>query len=734
MPGTVALALELREIGNQPILDVLIDYLRKRRLLLVLDNCEHVIEASAQLCETLLRISPGLRILATSREALRVAGETAWRVPSLSVPDPTQRPSLDQLAHFAAARLFIERATAVRPDFAAAEQTAASIVQICCQLDGIPLALELAAARVNSLSVAQIAARLEDRFHLLTLGSRTALPRHQTLRALIDWSHDLLTEPERVLLRRLSVFAGGWTLDAAEAVCSGGVVGVSAVLDLLAQLVDKSLVVMVHEPGMDTRYRLLETLRQYAQEKLNEAGEAQITRHHHVDFFLDLAITADPEIRGPQQVLWLDRLEREHDNLRAALAWTQDSAPQRGLQLAGAFGMFWSIRGYWKEGYAWLETLLTRGDGVTIASRAKALLAESWLVMHGNPEQSASLAEEGLTLYRETGDKWNIAFSLNVLSIMIGGSNPGRANALCQEGLALFQQVEDTWGVALTLAVLGETALHGMHDYQRLAAFNEQSVALLREVGDRWGLAHALLSLAEVPRSRGDYARTRAMWEESFALFREVGDTAYIGWLLFLLGDMARLEGDFTQGKALLEESMMLSQKVGNKLYLATALNSLGRLALAQRHDEQARALFEESAALDRELGSYRGPNSGTLALINLGLMALDAGDHGRAAGCFMEGLSAAQATSSTAYVILCLAGLGRVALSEGNLTQAARLLGTVEAIAKNGPWAIDLVEYAPTLTVTDDQLDRQEYAEAWAEGNAMSLEQAVRYALDPSQ
>jgi predicted ATPase/class 3 adenylate cyclase len=341
----VASALNIREQPGRSLQATIIDYLSPKQLLLVLDNCEHLVAACARLAETLLRACPHLRILATSREALGIAGETIRPVPSLSVPDPRRQPTVETLRRSEATRLFIERAIAGLPTFSPTTRNAEPITQVCQRLDGIPLAIELAAARVKVLSVEQIASRLDDRFRLLTGGSRTGLPRHQTLRATMDWSYELLSEAERVLLRRLAVFAGGFTLETAEAVCTGMDAETSAVLDLLTHLVDKSLVIM-EERGGTSRYRLLDTVRQYGRNKLLESGEDPRVRRRHRDWYLQLAEAAEPELHGPDQRLWLDRMEMEHDNLRTALDWSKvdEDGSEAGLRLAGALWWFWYVR------------------------------------------------------------------------------------------------------------------------------------------------------------------------------------------------------------------------------------------------------------------------------------------------------------------------------------------------------------------------------------------------------
>jgi predicted ATPase len=351
--------------------------------LLVLDNCEHLVQACAELVETLLGACPDVRVLATSRQPLRVGGEVAWRVPSLSVPSLPHEVSREEVGQFEAAQLFIDRIRAALPGFEVSRQNAPAIAQICHRLDGVPLALELAAARVPALGIVQLNARLDDRFRLLTGGSRTALPRQQTLRGTLDWSYGLLADSERRLFERLSVFAGGWTLEAAEAICSGEGIQRVEVLELSSQLIDQSLVVAEERDGAQ-RYRQLETIRQYALERLEVGGAADVIRCRHGAYFTGLAEAAERELVGPSQIDSLARLEREHDNVRAVMAWTTgesvpDDVHNVGLRLAAAMAMPWHIRGYWREGQQWLEAALARVAEAPGLVRAKALNGAGWL-------------------------------------------------------------------------------------------------------------------------------------------------------------------------------------------------------------------------------------------------------------------------------------------------------------------------------------------------------------------
>ncbi|HET6659478.1 MAG TPA: BTAD domain-containing putative transcriptional regulator [Rubrobacter sp.] len=368
----VAEVLGVPEQAGRSLNDALVEALREKRVLVVLDNCEHLIEEAARLVDILLGLCPRLRVLATSREALNVEGEVVWRVPTLAVPDPGRPAILGELTRYDAVRLFVERARLRLPDFEPTPQNAGALVQICWRLEGMPLAIELAAARVGALSLEQISERLEDSLKLLTGGSRTATPRQQTLRGALDWSHELLSGEERTLFRRLSAFVGGWILEAAEAVGAGGGIEEEDILDLLSNLADKSLVLSDAEATDVVRYRMLESVRQYAREQLEESEEAQAIRRRHASFFLALAKEAEPRLTGAQQQAWADRLEAEHDNLRAALSWSLENEPQRALQLAEKLARFWEIRSHFLEGSRWLEASLRNSNHTNPATRAKA--------------------------------------------------------------------------------------------------------------------------------------------------------------------------------------------------------------------------------------------------------------------------------------------------------------------------------------------------------------------------
>jgi predicted ATPase/DNA-binding SARP family transcriptional activator/DNA-binding CsgD family transcriptional regulator len=553
VPQAVAKAVKVPEQQGRQLTEALVDDMRQKKLLLVLDNCEHLIEAAAQLADSLLSSCPHLRVLATSREALGVEGELVWRVDPLSVPDAApdaHRPlaTTGELARYEAVRLFVERAKLRSPRFELTEENAGAVVQICRQLEGMPLAIELAAARVRALSLEQIAQRLEDSLKLLRGDSRTAPQRHRTLRATLDWSYELLSEAERVLFGRLSVFAGGWTLEASEALGSGEGVGESEVLDPLSRLVDKSLVALEEgEHDGALRYTMLEPVRQYARQKLRESGEEDAVQDRHAAFFLALAEEAEPEMSGPDQEAWLRRLEREHANLRGALAWALDPAHGReprehrtelGLRLAGALGRFWSVYGP-NEGRGWLEQGLTRRAAPKPAL-AKALYEAGWIeLFQGNYHRAIALLEEGLALFRELGDRRGVASSLiNLGFAALHQGDKDRAAALRQEIEALRREPLDRWTLAWLTTFLGVTALYE-GDYERSGALATESLAIYRELGDKRGISLCHIDLGLIELIRGNHEPAATLLEESVRVLRGSQDKFCLAYSIFGLAAVA---------------------------------------------------------------------------------------------------------------------------------------------------------------------------------------------------
>jgi len=515
VPQLVASVLGVKEDPGKSVTEALIAYVKDKRVLLVLDNCEHLLYACAELASALLRSGARLKILAASREPMRIAGESTFPIPALAVPDARAKLNTETLQHYEATRLFIERATAANSSFEATTKNAEAIVDICRRLDGIPLAIELAAARVRALPVETIDARLSDRFRLLAGGDQTARPRQQTLRALIDWSYDLLTEPEKALLRRLSVFAGGWTLEAAEAVCTGDRLDETDVLENLTHLVDKSLVAMDAE---GSRYRLLETVRAYAREKLDASGESETVRSRHVVDFVAFAEKVRASLNGPDQARWLARLDLERENLLAAHVFSENArdGADLGLRLVRAMGPYWFARGMPEMGLRLGAEMLDRPDTrPRTESRASALHEVGWQCCHlGRYEEAATWLEESVAIARELGDRKLIGRALQPLGMAtFGRGDLPTARRYFQEAVDLARDLGDKRELAAALNGLAQ--LHRVDGQLEPAEpLYDNAVALAREIGDRESVAVGLLNLTMVSIGRGSAQRARDMLVE----------------------------------------------------------------------------------------------------------------------------------------------------------------------------------------------------------------------------
>ena len=550
VPDAVAAALGVVGRPGQELSAILAEVLGSRALLLVLDNCEHVVQAAAELADGLLRACPALRVLATSREPLGVPGETAWPVPPLLIPERDAELSLEQLGELGAVRLFVERTRATLPDFGLAATNAAAAAEICRHLDGIPLALELAAARVRVLGVSQLAARLKDRLGVLVGGSRTAPARQQTLRATLDWSYALLSEPERLLLARLAVFVGGWTLEAAEAVCGGDGLGV---LEVLSQLADRSLVsAELHSDG-SMRYRLLETVRQYAHERLLDRGEAAAVQRRHATFYAQLAEQADPELWGLDQVAWIERLNTELGNIRAALEWSATGVgdPEVGLRLAAALWWFWPRGGHVREGREHLGRLLGLNQAPTVlrAWGLHAAACAAWFA--GDLAGGRAHCNEALSVATRLADHRIVAWALNGLGVhALGEGQVATAGAFLRRGISVARAVSDPVPVYTGTHFLGEVALAEGRFAKAERLLNE-ALGLIEAHGDHCGRSHTLFSLGHLALVRGQLARAVSLQLDSVAVRRLVGDALGVSHCLDELACIARAAGDLARAARL---------------------------------------------------------------------------------------------------------------------------------------------------------------------------------------
>jgi predicted ATPase/class 3 adenylate cyclase/Tfp pilus assembly protein PilF len=666
-------AVGVKEVQGQPLLHTLIDALQAKGMLLVLDNFEHVVQQARQVGD-LLSACASLKILVTSREVLHVAGEQVFAVSAMDVPDLQQPLSMEQISHCDAVQLFVERARAAKPSFSFTHENAAAIAEICAQLDGLPLAIELAAARVQLLPPDALLVRLSltyDQRQTLLTGTGSDRPeRHQTLRSAIDWSYGLLRPSEQRMFRRLAIFSGGFTLDAAESVCATDPDLSLQVLDGVASLIDKSLLRQAEEVAREPRYRMLETIREYALVQLQAAGELDASYASLADFLVALAERAEPELTGAEQVAWLDRLESEHDNVRAALQWCSvPDAIDTALRLAGALWRFWSTRGYVGEGLRWMEMAVASPNATPNPVLAKALNGAANLAREqGDYSKAQALHKRSLAISREHLDRRGTAEALNNLGLIaLYQGQPDAAQQYCEEGLALFREANDQGGVAAALNNLGNVARErGESDLA--AGLHKESLALRRALGDKRGIALSLNNLANVVLNQGDYWRAAGLHQESLALRRELGDRAGVATSLNNLGNAARVQGDARAARGYYEESLLVRRELGDKRRVAAALINLGIVERELGQRDRSATLLRESLMLRRELGDQPGIHA---ALDSLRTLALNQSDYA-ARVFYEETLTLRREMEDRAGVVAALNHLGNVTRAQGD-AQAAR-------------------------------------------------------------
>jgi predicted ATPase/class 3 adenylate cyclase/DNA-binding CsgD family transcriptional regulator len=689
---TIAETLHVREAAGRSQLEQLKALLREKQLLLLLDNFEHVVSAAMQVAD-LLGACPQLKVLVTSREALHVRAEREFPVPTLAVPDVKQLPNLAALSQYEAVALFIERAQAVKPEFQVTNTNATAVAEICSRLDGLPLAIELAAARIKVFSPQALLARLGQRFTVLTSGARDVPSRQQTLRKTIQWSYDLLSAEEQRLFLRFSVFVGGGTLEAIEAVYAALDDGAGQVLEGVASLLDKSLLQQTEQEGEEPRLTMLETIREYGLECLRECGEVHTGQRAHALYYLALAEEAEPRLQGEQQAVWLERLEREHNNLRAAMQWLLEQGEDghgraMALRLGGALRRFWLMHGHWSEGRDFLERALLGSQGVAAAVRAKALIAAANLAnMLSDNDRVEALCEESLALCRELGDTRGIAHSLRLLGVAAWRRGSlDAARSLNEGALALFRESGDNEGATLSFFNLAWILIH-QGEYAGGRALLEESLAMHRALGSKWGMAISLLGLADVLfASQGDQAIVRSLLEEGLALSREVGDKEAIADSFVLSGQLALNQGDTATASSLAEESLVLNREIGKLEGVAESLWLLARVATVQGDPAAARALYEQSLAIATE-GYYKWD------------------------------------------IAFSLDGLAGLVAAQGELAWAAELWGAAESWreATSSPLLpVYLMQYEQSVATARAQLGEKDFDAAWAKGRSMTPEQAL--------
>ena len=688
---TIINDLGLKEEQKKSPEETLGYYLKDKEILIILDNCEQIIGSCAKLTENLLMTCPKLKVIATSREALNCKGEQTYRIPPLTLPDPDHKYTPEQLTQYESVRLFIERALAVNPKFRVTNENAPALAEVCLRLDGIPLAVELAATRTKILSVEKIYERLDDRFNLLTGGRRTALPRQQTLRALIDWSYDLLSENEKILWSRLSVFSGGWTLDAAEEVCSDETISKHDILDLLSQLTEKS--VIIYDETKD-RYRILESLKQYGIEKLSDGKEIFL---QHLNYFLELSKKAKPELLGENTKFWMHKIEADHSNFISAIEWSvRNENSEKGILTAAALGRFWNITGQYSTGIRLIEIILESAGTLDKSSSKVNVLnwIGSFKSSQGDYEQAKKYYEEILNIRKEAGDKSGIAGSLhNLGNVALSQGDYEQAKKYYVESLAIYKDIGDKRGIASPILSLGNIALN-QGEYEQAKKYYEESLVIKKEIGNKDGISRAINNLGNVEYYKGDYEQAKKYYKESLHICKEIGSKNGIAALVSNLGSVASNQGDFELAKKYYEESLDIRKEIGSKNGIAESIKNLGNVAYDQGDYKQAKKLFEESLAIYKDIG-YK---IGMVDSINyLGIAAYNLGD-------FEKSIKL--------------------------LSSAQKELESMEAVLDKKEQEIKDV----TIEKLHEQLNVEEFVRFWEEGERMILEEACKLALSNNE
>lgn len=722
-----------RKSGSKSLWEAVQERLRDKQMLLLLDNFEHLL-AAALLVADLLATGSRLKVIVTSREALHLRGEHEFPVSPLALPEAGQ-PALAEAWQYTAVQLFGQRARAANPGFVLDEGSVTAVTEICQRLDGLPQAIELAAARLKTLSPAQILERLAHRFDLLQDGPRDLPARQQALRATLDWSYDLLSPAEQRLFRRLAVFVGGWTLATAVAICQPAGdddLPPLAVEDGLASLVDKNLVQRQPDAHDEPRYAMLVTVQAYAAERLAESGERNALQKRHADYYLDWAENVRPALLGPKPEISLSQLELEHDNLRTVLHWSLISHNEEaGFRLGDAIWRYWEARGYYTEGRQWLDRLLAQSDKPSMA-RAKALSAAGNLARdQGEHERAATFHEESLVLCRKLGDKRWEGVELNNLALVwfvLGDYE--RVKRWLEASLTLSREVENTNGIGHTLNNLGVLAMR-QGKYQQAEGSLQESLATFHSLADKRAICLPLNNLGELANYQGKHEQATALLTEAHLLAEELGDKWLLAHTLRNMGKVARNKGNSEQAASWLVDSLNFFREFENSEGIATLLNLLGKVAHDSEDDERAKALSEEGLTLCRQIND----NSGTaVALQNLAVISLHQGNYNTAAAQYRQALTLFSQVNHRLDMVACLEGMAGVANGQGQAARAARLLGAADVL-RTGMGAplppVDWPGHERLLTAVRAALGEDAFAAAWAEGQGMGWETAVSYALE---
>ena len=632
LPQNLEQLFAINERHKQTPEELLVEFLKNKELLIILDNCEHLIDACATLAQNILQQSPKVRILATSRESLRCQGESVYKVSSLKHPDPKEKYTPEQLTQFEAVRLFIERALAVNPSFRVNDKNAPALAQICSQLDGIPLALELAAVRTKALSLEDICSRLENRFSLLTGGKRTSLPRQKTLRAMIDWSFDLLSENEKIFWRRLSVFSGGWKLEVAEQICPDELIDQYDILDLTNELTEKSVISFSEQSG---KFRMLETIRQYGAEKLREAGEEKRFCNKHFDYYLSMCESSFVDMNGPRSKEWLDRFEDDYANIHSALRWASENGLyEQGNRLSFALGKLWEVRGYLFEGNMWLQKFLKDTSVLTPMTISKSkLLAGIIATILGENERALPLTKESLEISRELEDKNGISQCLNVLGM-----------------------------ISLDMSNLKDAK-----DYL------SEALHIRRQIGRNIGLCSALNSLGLILIQEGNYENALEHYKEAIEIARELNDDMYKGILYNNIGEVYDYLGNYEKSMEFLELGMEVDKHLGNKNGIGVSMYNLAILAMKKEDYAESERLFTESLVIAKETGFKLSEVYSKVGLAQVLLMKENIDD---AETHFVDVLTESRTFADVKSVALSLGGISMILQMRGSSEESGIIAG----------------------------------------------------------
>lgn len=734
VPRTTALAMGLRDEPQRPVIDMLCDYLREKKMLIILDNCEHLVDACAQMADKLLHAASHTRILASSREALGIAGEVTYRVPSLGLPDMEHLSTVESLSQFEAVRLFIDRATSAVSTFTVTNNNAPFLAQICHRLDGIPLAIELAAAKIRVLSVEQIAKRLDDRFRLLTGGSRTALERHQTLRATLDWSYNLLPPAEQTLFRRLAIFVGGWTLEAAESVCgdesTSGLVRSDDVLDLVEHLINKSIVVK-EEKYQETRYRMLETMRQYANEKLVDSNESDALRDNHLEYYMKLAEDAAPHLIQQEQLEWLAQLDADYENLRAALEWAlSKETAESSLRLCAALGKFWEIRCYWLEGSKWLSSALAKSTPtptkVEQIARVRALYWDVILAENlDDIERMKTSAELCFTLAQDVSDQREIAIARFMNGCYLDRrEDHSTAFSIFEESFARFKELNDPYWTAVSHKWLSSIlVIKGNCDFAEIAM---QGVELARKAGERKHLGETLFELSYWHFRHNRLDEAVKVTREADLLLKEIGSALNTASMLY--AEMAWAADNYEEAERLYMDIQERLGLIGEKNLRSAVVACLGILTMERGNVDQAQVYLERALATARELENniftaYR--------LAELSRVFHLQGNIGKFRQAFRESISLTKGFPKIHKVHPLLTLLQTIYTQKPQISALA--LGAIDTIQKEELRPLDPIHkrYWTKIEIQAcEMLGNEDFESAFTEGQKLSLDDILDLVL----